>query len=40
MFLKDRYGNPASTASAAAMDRYNEALELIRLYTWRSDCST
>ncbi|MGD9981746.1 MAG: tetratricopeptide repeat protein [Hyphomonadaceae bacterium] len=30
--LKDRYGNPASTASQAAMDRYNEALDLIRLY--------
>lgn len=32
MFLKDRYGNPASTASAAAMAKYDEALELIRLY--------
>jgi tetratricopeptide (TPR) repeat protein len=30
--LKDRYGNPASTKSQAAMDRYNEALDLIRLY--------
>jgi tetratricopeptide (TPR) repeat protein len=30
--LKDRYGNPASTASHAAMAKYNEALELIRLY--------
>ncbi len=32
MFLKDRYGNPASTASSAAMAKYDEALELIRLY--------
>ncbi len=32
MFLKDRYGNPASTASAAAMAKYNEALDLIRVY--------
>jgi len=32
MFLKDRYGNPCSTASAAAMGHYNEALDLIRLY--------
>lgn len=32
MFLKDRYGNPASTASAAAIAKYNEALDLIRLY--------
>ena len=30
--LKDRYGNAASTKSQAALDRYNEALELIRLY--------
>jgi tetratricopeptide (TPR) repeat protein len=30
--LKDRYGNPASTQSSAAMERYNEALDLIRLY--------
>jgi hypothetical protein len=30
--LKDRYGNPASTASQAAMEKYNEALDLIRLY--------
>jgi tetratricopeptide (TPR) repeat protein len=30
--LKDRYGNPASTKSQAALDRYNEALDLIRLY--------
>jgi tetratricopeptide (TPR) repeat protein len=30
--LKDRYGNPGSTASEAAMDKYNEALDLIRLY--------
>jgi len=32
MLLKDRYGNPASTQSQAALDRYNEALDLIRLY--------
>lgn len=32
MFLKDRYGNPASTASPAAMAKYDEALDLIRLY--------
>ncbi len=30
--LKDRYGNRASTNSQAAMDKYNEALGLIRLY--------
>lgn len=30
--LKDRYGNSVSTASAAAMSHYNEALDLIRLY--------
>ncbi len=30
--LKDRYGNPASTKSQAAMDKYNDALDLIRLY--------
>ncbi|MGD9966581.1 MAG: tetratricopeptide repeat protein [Hyphomonadaceae bacterium] len=30
--LKDRYGNPTSTSSQAAIDRYNEALDLIRLY--------
>ncbi|MGQ0532633.1 MAG: tetratricopeptide repeat protein [Caulobacteraceae bacterium] len=30
--LNDRYGNPASTNSRAAMDKYNEALGLIRLY--------
>jgi tetratricopeptide (TPR) repeat protein len=30
--LKDRYGNAASTQSQAAMAKYNEALELIRLY--------
>ncbi len=30
--LKDRYGNPASTNSQAALDKYNEALDLIRLY--------
>jgi hypothetical protein len=30
--LDDRYGNPASTRSRVAMDRYNEALDLIRLY--------
>ena len=32
MLLTDRYGNPASTASQAAMAKYNEALDLIRLY--------
>jgi tetratricopeptide (TPR) repeat protein len=32
MFLKDRYGNPASTASRTAMAKYDEALDLIRLY--------
>lgn len=30
--LKDRYGNAASTNSATAMAKYNEALDLIRLY--------
>jgi hypothetical protein len=30
--LKDRYGNPASTGSQAAMAKYDEALDLIRLY--------
>lgn len=30
--LNDRYGNPASTASQAAMAHYNDALDLIRLY--------
>jgi len=30
--IKDRYGNPASTRSPAAMERYNDALDLIRLY--------
>jgi tetratricopeptide (TPR) repeat protein len=30
--LKDRYGNSTSTNSQAAMERYNEALDLIRLY--------
>ena len=30
--LKDRYGNAASTKSAAAMAKYDEALDLIRLY--------
>ena len=30
--LKDRYGNPASTNSEVAMAKYNEALDLIRLY--------
>lgn len=30
--LKDRYGNPASTASQAAIEKYNEALDLARLY--------
>lgn len=28
----DRYGNPVSTSSQAALDRYDEALDLIRLY--------
>lgn len=30
--LNDRYGNPVSTASPAALAKYDEALELIRLY--------
>jgi tetratricopeptide (TPR) repeat protein len=30
--LQDRYGNPLSTHSRAAVDKYNSALELIRLY--------
>jgi tetratricopeptide (TPR) repeat protein len=30
--LQDRYGNPLSTRSRAAVDKYNAALELIRLY--------
>lgn len=30
--LRDRYGNPLSTRSGAAVDKYNSALELIRLY--------
>lgn len=30
--LQDRYGNPVSTRSRAAVDKYDEALELIRLY--------
>ena len=30
--LKDRYGNPLSTHSRAAVDKYNTALEQIRLY--------
>ncbi|MET0544912.1 MAG: tetratricopeptide repeat protein [Caulobacterales bacterium] len=30
--LIDRYGNPASTQSQEALDKYNDALELIRLY--------
>lgn len=30
--LKDRYGNTASTSSAAALAHYDEALDLIRLY--------
>src|SRR5262245_22635727 len=30
--LKDRYGNAGSTQSRKAMDKYNEALDLIRLY--------
>jgi hypothetical protein len=29
---QDRYGNPLSTHSRAAVDKYNAALELIRLY--------
>lgn len=32
MSLKDRYGNPASTSSRAAMAHYDNALDLIRLY--------
>jgi tetratricopeptide (TPR) repeat protein len=32
LMLNDRYGNPASTASHAAMAKYNEALDLVRLY--------
>lgn len=32
MFLKDRYGNPSSTASRTAMAKYDEALDLIRVY--------
>lgn len=32
MSLKDRYGNPTSATSQAAMAKYNEALDLIRLY--------
>ncbi len=30
--LKDRYGNPASTQSRAALAKYDEALDLTRLY--------
>jgi tetratricopeptide (TPR) repeat protein len=30
--LKDRYGNPVSTNSQAALAKYDEALDLIRLY--------
>jgi len=30
--LKDRYGNAVSTQSRAALEKYDEALELIRLY--------
>jgi len=30
--LKDRYGNPGSTQSQAAMAHYNEALDLVRVY--------
>ncbi len=30
--LKDRYGNPVSTASQAALAHYDDALDLIRLY--------
>jgi tetratricopeptide (TPR) repeat protein len=30
--LKDRYGNPASTNSPSAMAKYDEALDLTRLY--------
>lgn len=30
--LKDRYGNPVSTTSRAALARYDEALDLIRVY--------
>jgi hypothetical protein len=30
--LQDRYGNPVSTASRAALAKYDEALELIRIY--------
>jgi tetratricopeptide (TPR) repeat protein len=30
--LKDRYGNPASTNSQAALAKYDEALDLTRLY--------
>ena len=30
--LKDRYGNSVSTASQAALAKYDDALELIRLY--------
>ena len=30
--LKDRYGNSVSTSSQAALAKYDEALDLIRLY--------
>ncbi len=30
--LNDRYGNPVSTTSQAALAKYDEALEPIRLY--------
>jgi tetratricopeptide (TPR) repeat protein len=30
--LADRYGNPVSTSSRAALEKYDEALQLIRLY--------
>ncbi|NWG52348.1 MAG: tetratricopeptide repeat protein [Hydrogenophilaceae bacterium] len=30
--LSDRYGNAVSTKSQAALDRFNDALELVRLY--------
>ncbi len=32
MALTDRYGNPVSTQSRAALENYNAALDLIRLY--------
>ncbi len=30
--LKDRYGNSVSTGSTAALEKYNQALDLIHLY--------